>query len=145
MASSTNYNTHVDAARQVKEQLDANEDTVDASTRSTLQNAFVAGGLYALGAPTLFIPALGLVTPTLDLVNSWLEAGDLEELKAFAEQAASDAHRKAVQRDTEKDQAYDTYTTQYQVENSVKVSVIFDSPKFNQKTSHSHTTGKLPA
>ena len=116
-AAAINYNTAVDAANDINKQLSGNKKTMDAATKSTLQNVFVTGGLYALGAPTLFIPALGQVKPTLDMVNGWFERGELEKLKAFAEQAASDAHRVAVNKETERNQAYTAYTTQFKIEN----------------------------
>ena len=53
----------------------------------------------------------------LDMVKSWFEKGDLEALKAFAEQAASDAHRVSVTYDNTRDEAYRNYTRQYKKEN----------------------------
>ncbi|MDE0423983.1 MAG: hypothetical protein OXN25_03825 [Candidatus Poribacteria bacterium] len=117
MAASINYNTQVDAADDVSENLAANKKTVSDSTKTTLQNLFIAGGLYVLGAPTVFIPALGQIKPTLDMVNAWLNDGELEKLKVVAEQATSDAHRESVKYDTDRDKAYNDYTTKYESEN----------------------------
>ena len=45
IAASMNYNTQVDAANDINEQLSGNKKTMDAATKSTLQNAFVAAGV----------------------------------------------------------------------------------------------------
>ena len=115
--ASDNYHTQVRAAKEASRNLKANKKTFTDSTKSTIQNVFAAAGLYAVGAPTIFIPALGQVKPTLDMVKSWFEKGNLEALKVFADQAASDAHRKSVKRDKEKSEAYTAYTTRYKKEN----------------------------
>lgn len=112
-----NYNVQVDAASDVKEKLAANKKTLKASTKSTLTNLFAMGALWYLSAPTIAIPIIGSVTPTSEMVSAWISEGNLTALKAIAEQAASDAHRIAVQREAEKSQAYNAYVTQYKTEN----------------------------
>lgn len=116
-AASNNYNTAVRAATDVSNQLAANKKTLSASTTSLLTSLFSAGALWYVSAPTIVIPVIGSVTPTLDLVNGWLSAGNLTALKAVAEQAASDAHRESVSYAGARDQAYNDYVTQYKKEN----------------------------
>ena len=97
--AATKYGNKVDAATEVKKDIENDDKTLSDATQETLKNLFVAGGLYAIGAPTIFIPALGQVKPTLDMVKTWLKDGELEKLKVVAEQAASDAHREVIKKD----------------------------------------------
>lgn len=117
IAASSNYNTQVDAANDINDKIDAKNKTLDDATSSTLQNLFAAGGLYVLSAPTLFIPALGQVKPTLEWVKAKLAEKDLDALKVLADQATSDAHKEAADYAKKKTDAYDAYLAQFTVEN----------------------------
>ena len=116
-AASNNYNTQVDAAEDINDKIDAKNKTLDDATSSTWTNLFVAGGLYFISAPTLFIPALGQVTPTLEWVKAKLAEKALDALKMLADQAASDAHKEAADYAKKKTDAYDAYLAQFTVEN----------------------------
>lgn len=71
IAASTNYNTAARATTDVSEKLAANKKTLKDSTKPMLMGLFSTDALWYMSAPTVIIPIIGSVTPTLDLVNSW--------------------------------------------------------------------------
>ena len=105
-AASNNYNTQVDAAEDINQQIEKSKKTLDAATVATFETLFKVGvGLWAGSVPTLFVAGIGQVIPTAKMVRDWLDDGNLDALKVLADQAVSHAHKEAIETERNDDRS----------------------------------------